>query len=523
MYMVELQYNTIYYLLEIVTSIIRELPGGSKKASADPIQVEILFGVYTYLVRLRDILEKHKVLPGTAVLFRLIRKMLRSMRIPFSGEPLAGLQVLGILETRTLDFDNVIVLSANEGTLPKPSEKPSFIPYNLRAGFGLPTPEHHDAIYAYYFYRLIQRARKVALVYDASSGGLQTGERSRFLHQLFYEMKPGIEELQVGSSISQIPVKSVIIHKTGEVIKTLSGYLGDSGRSFSPSAINEFLNCPVKFYFHYIAGLPQPKEVAEDVDARLFGNLIHNSLRRIYEQFGKELVTGEKIRTVRNDEELIYNAIDRAFCEELFGDKDGTGNRKPAGYNLLVRQVLFTYIKQFLNTEINSAPFIVRSLEERHYVSIPIVAIGRESKVTVGGVIDRIDQKDNSLRILDYKTGGVKDRFNSVESLFSGGEKERNDAVFQVLLYSYVYDKLHPGENIVPGLFFLRQCHQDNFSASIEMGNRKKLEDYSMVGNEFEIRLKVALEELFNLEVPFVQTSNLKTCRYCPYAGICRR
>jgi CRISPR/Cas system-associated exonuclease Cas4 (RecB family) len=518
-----LKTDTINYLVQIVTQLIREIPVDKKKATADPVQVEMLFGVYTFLIRLHDILNEQNIKTNSDTVFRLIRKILRSLRIPFSGEPLAGLQILGILETRTLDFDNVIILSANEGVLPGPSDKPSFIPYNLRAGFGLPLPGHHDAIYAFYFYRLIQRARNVALIYNASSGGLQTGERSRFLHQLYYDMKLNITEIQVGSSISQIPVKPVIIKKTEEVSIALKDYLKENGRTLSPSAINEFLNCPVKFYFHYLAGLKQPEEVGEDVDARLFGNLIHNSLRRIYKIFGNEMVTPEKIRKIRDDQNLLDDIVDQAFCEEIFDDKDGTGGRKPEGYNLIVHQVILTYLGQFLKAEISATPFRLISLEEKYYTKISLNVEGEYVQVSTGGIIDRIDEKNGFKRILDYKTGVVKNKFSSVASLFGEDEKERNDAVFQVLLYSYVYQRLNPGVSIAPGLFFLRQSHLDNFSEAIIMGQKNKLDDFSVVADEFEVRLQKALERLFDKKIPFVQTDNLKICGYCAYAGICRR
>ena len=208
--------DTCSYLVDVFTGIIRLQASGEEKAGmADPLQVELLFQVYTFLIRLQDVLKGRDIFPGTELIFRLIRNMMRKMHVPFSGEPLAGMQILGLLETRTLDFDNVILLSANEGVLPKPADKPSFIPYSLRAGFGLPTPEHHDAIYAYYFYRLIQRATNIALVYDSSSGGMRTGERSRFLHQLYYEMQLPVTEISIESSISTIPVKSISIEKSG--------------------------------------------------------------------------------------------------------------------------------------------------------------------------------------------------------------------------------------------------------------------------------------------------------------------
>jgi hypothetical protein len=513
------------FLLDIFTGIIRQLPSDEDRSGySDPVQVEILFQVYTFLTRLQDILALRNFIPGADILFRLIRKMIRSMHIPFNGEPLAGLQVLGILETRTIDFENIILLSANEGILPKSADAPSFIPYNLRVGFGMPTPEHHDAIYAYYFYRLIQRAQNIALVYDNSSGGLRTGERSRFLHQIYYEMHLPVKEMVIESSIAQIPVKPIIIEKTGDVEKALRNYSGDEGKLLSPSGINEFLNCPLKFYFHHIAGLPQPEEVAEEIDARIFGNLLHSALKLVYSNFGQTLITKEKLEVALKDENVINTALDKAFNEVLFGEKLGAGNRKPGGFNLIVRQVIFTYVRQFIKAELESCPFTIVSLEERYEITIPLIVHGIQSALKVGGIIDRIDSQDGKIRILDYKTGSVKNTFNTVDSLFNASDKQRNDAAFQVLLYADVYEHLYPGNIVFPGLFFLRNSHAEDFSCSLRFGpKREMLSSFATVKQEFEDLLKANLIRLFDLKEPFTQTANLQVCHYCAYAAICRR
>jgi CRISPR/Cas system-associated exonuclease Cas4 (RecB family) len=509
--------NACIYLLEVISSVLRDLPGeknGSKHA--DPVQIELLFQVYTFLTRLQDILNQQTVVPGRDVLFRLIRKMLRNMHIPFSGEPLAGLQLLGILETRTLDFTNVILISANEGVLPKPSDKPSFIPYNLRAGFGLPTPEHQDAIYAYYFYRLIQRAQNVALVYDSSSGGMKTGERSRYLHQLQYEMRLPFEELQFSSFVGQIPVKAVAYPKDEKSFSLLSGYCNENGKCLSPSAINEYFNCAVKFYFHYIASLPQPEEVTAEIDSRMFGTILHESLNILYKDFGVSVITSDHITALLKNEELINNAVDASFSKVM------TANASIEGYNLIVRHVIYKYIRQFLESELRSTPFSIIALESRFQTVIPLKVNGTEQNLNIGGIIDRVDLKGGMVRILDYKTGKVKNRFGLMESLFDGNKYDRNDAAFQVLLYCLVYDRSHPGARITPGLVFFRQSHEDSFSTSIKYG-KEILQDFDVVKHDFELMLKSGLEKLFDRKVPFIQTENLKTCSYCAYNNICRR
>ncbi|MBN1791242.1 MAG: PD-(D/E)XK nuclease family protein [Bacteroidales bacterium] len=513
------------YLTEVIASVMRQMASQDKdQGSADPVQLEILFQVYTFLTRLDDLLTSHDIHPGMDTLFRLIRKMMRTMHLPFSGEPLAGLQVLGLLETRTLDFDNVILLSANEGILPRISNASSFIPYNIRAGFSMPTPEHYDAISAYHFYRLIQRAKNIALVYDSSSGGLHTGERSRFLHQIAYEMTLKVTEIFPQATIARIPVKPIVMHKTGAVAAALQGYLGKDGKLLSPSAINEFLNCPLKFCFHHLLDLPQPTEVAEEVDARLLGNLLHKAMKILYSGFGTKPVTRELLEASLKEERSIDMALDKAFQEELFGISEGTGLRKVEGYNLIIRQVIRTYIHQLVRAEMESEPFSIIGLEERYKTAFHLSVDGSPVELQIGGIIDRIDLRQGSTFIIDYKTGTVKNSFTTIESLFNSEDRLRNDAVFQVLLYAHMYDELYPGNNIVPGLYFIRASHSGDFSCLIKHTARKEtLNSYASVKQEFEPLLRQNLIRMFSSGEPFTQTQNLKVCGYCAYAAICRR
>lgn len=512
-------------LMEVITGIIRQMPLSSEeKNTNDPVQTEVLFQVYTFLTRLDEILSTKDFKPGNEVLFRLIRKMLRTMHIPFTGEPLAGLQVLGILETRTIDFSNIILLSANEKILPRPADIPSFIPYNLRKGFGMPTPELQDAIYAYYFYRMIQRAKNIALIYDSSAGDMRTGERSRFLHQLVYESRLPVKEMNVASFVDRIPVKPILIEKDNDIRQALEVYLRADGKSLSPSSINEFLNCPLRFCFHHIMGLPEPEEIAEDIDARDFGSILHACLEHIYSGFPQKVITKDMLEGVLKHEEILFSALDKAFDKVVFGVESGESGRKPEGFNFIVKQVIYSYVKQFLAAESRTCPFTLISLEQKYYAEIPVTVNGISHSLRVGGIIDRIDQCMGKIRILDYKTGKVMNSFKSVESLFDSGEKIRNDAAFQVLLYACVYGKLNPGADMEPGLFFIRQAHAPDFSHAISLGSKKeKLTSYSMVGPEFENLLQMSLSGLFDFSEPFKQTENLRNCMYCPYAPVCRR
>lgn len=516
--------NAVDYLLHIVEYLLRRLAGKDNDTETDPVQLEILYQVYTFLTRLKDILAHYTFVPEQETLFRLIRRMLRTLHIPFSGEPLSGLQLLGILETRTLDFDHVIILSMNEGVLPRTTAIPSFIPHNLRFGFGMPTPEHHDAMYAYYFYRLIQRASNVVLVYDSSTGGLRTGERSRFLHQLYYELPVPVTEINPVFSIDPLPVLPIVVEKTDDVARFLEKYSGDDAKLLSPSAINEFLNCPLRFYFHHIAGLPQPEDVTEEIDARMFGNLLHKAMQIIYGGFGTSLITQVQLEQLLKNDVSINNALDKAFSEVLFGDEDSRSSRKIEGFNLIVRQIIKSYIRNLIRTDGNAGSFNIVNLEMRYTTIIPLSVEGRALSVQVGGTIDRVERIDGRIRIIDYKTGTVKKNFSTLESLFDGEEKARNDAVFQVLMYSMVYHLLNPESTVVPGLCFVRGSNAENFSYNIHYGEKKKaLESYQEIKADFEKLLLHHLSRLFNTREPFTQTSNLQICGTCPYAVICRK
>jgi hypothetical protein len=514
--------NACQYLANVFEFLIRSLASPENETTTDPVQMEILFQVYTYFTRLTDILASYTFEPGFETLFRLIRRMLKTLHIPFNGEPLAGLQLLGILETRTLDFDNVIILSMNEGILPRSSAIPSFIPQNLRLGFGLPTPDHQDSIYAYYFYRLIQRASNVVLVYDSSTGGLRTGERSRFMHQLFYELPDSVKEISPSYPVTLLRSAPIIVEKKGEVAEALLLYTDKGTKILSPSALNEFLNCSLRFYFHHIAGLPQPEEISEDIDARVFGNLLHKAMQILYSGFGSSLVTKEQLEDILKRGELINDALDRSFREVLFGSRSESTSRKIEGFNLIVRQIIRSYMHNLLSADAGGEAFSIADLEKRVEMIIPVNVAENILTVRIGGTIDRVDLFKGHFRILDYKTGMVKNSFSTIASLFADNEKMRNDAAFQVLLYAMIYQELNPDGIIIPALCFVRGSYSENFSYNIQYG-KKKLEDYREVKKEFEQLIHENLERLFNLNEPFRQTENIRICQNCPYTMICRK
>lgn len=505
------------YLLGVTEDLVRQ----SVEQKGDRVQQEILYQLFLFLTRLNDLIREQDFSPDRDTLFRFVKRMLKTLHIPFSGEPLSGLQLLGILETRTLDFDNVIILSMNEGVMPRTTGMNSFIPHGLRFGFGLPVSGHQDSIYAYYFYRLIQRASKVVLVYDSSTGGLRTGERSRFLHQLDYELPVPIINLKPSFGIERLTIPAIRVEKNGQVATALTRYTGENKTPLSPSAINEYLNCSLRFYFHHLAGLPQPEEVAEEIDARLFGILLHKAMQILYGKFGTATVSADELKSLLGPGAWAEQSVDMAFNEVLSGGTPGH-DPKMEGFGLIVRQVITAYVKNLVKADMAAAPLTLLGVEKQ--VKVPVTVDTPEGPCTleIGGIIDRIDMVGGKSRIVDYKTGSVKDGFRNVAALFDNGDQARNDAVFQVFVYAMVFGKVTGEASIMPSLCFVRGSHADDFAYSIRFGEKKQsLQDYMEVKEEFETLLMDTLTTLFDSRIPFVQTTRSLTCQNCPYAMIC--
>ena len=515
--------DTVSYLMTVLEFSIRNLLANSEK-EINQLQLECLYQAYTSVSRLYDILCTSDLSFSSQLLFRLIRKIFKGMAVPFTGEPLAGLQILGILETRLLDFENVIILSMNEGIMPRSLPFSSFIPNNLRFGFGMPVPEHHDAVYAYYFYRLIQRATNVFLVYNESADGLLTGERSRFVHQLVYEKSFGVKEMRLETSLSETVAKPIIIKKTGQVLAKLDTYFGGiSGPWLSPSAVNEYISCPLRFYFHRIVSLNKTKEVAEDVDSLIFGNLLHVSMHELYKPFiGKE-VNQEILTSLTKQDKKLEDIVIKAFQKELYKSGSQQG-RELTGMHLIIKEIIRKYIVQILKTDCKNSPFHIISLEEEYRTTIPVRQKGKERRIQIGGVVDRIDQRNGVTRIIDYKTGIEKLSFNGMESLYTSMPSKRNDAAFQVFLYAYLFQSKFPDTRIVPCLVYLRDSYKPDFSWLLkDQSDHSEVLEFTRYNEPFGEILKASLEKLVDPSEPFVQTTDEEFCSLCEYRGICHR
>lgn len=491
---------------------------------------ESLFKAYTTINRFRTLIEEDELTVQPETFRRLLVKVLSATNIPFHGEPAIGMQVMGVLETRNLDFRHLVLLSVNEGQLPKSGGDSSFIPYNLRKAFGMTTIEHKIAVYAYYFYRLLQRAEKITLIYNTSSDGLNRGEWSRFMLQFLIEWPHPITRQFLEAGQSPQGTSPITVEKTPDVMRRMQSLFdvrANPKAKFSPSALNYYLDCPLKFYYRYVAGLSAPDEVSAEIDPATFGSIFHYAAEHIYKDLtthGK-VIHKEALETLLRNEVKLQDYVDAAFKELFFHVPQ---NEKPEynGVQLINSAVIARYLKQLLQNDLRYAPFTFVASEIEVDEPIDIQTPKGVIKSRIGGIIDRMDSKDGTLRIVDYKTGGDADTPPHVESLFIP-DKKRSNYVFQTFLYAAIMCRKQPTMKIAPALLYIHRAATETYSPVIQMGEPRKpkeaVEDFSKYEKEYRERLQGLLEEIFNPEKSFTQTEIIEKCTYCDFKALCKR
>lgn len=529
--------NGIAALCRYLTDILREVAviyrQEHEEESEDifnQLYRESLFKSYTLINRLVNLIETGE-LSGlrTDTLKRLLGRLLTSANIPFHGEPAIGMQVMGVLETRNLDFRNLIMLSLNEGQLPKAGGESSFIPYNLRKAFGMTTIEHKNAVYAYYFYRLIQRAENITLLYNTSSDGLNRGEMSRFMLQFLVESTHDIsrEYLEAGQSPQQS--RDICVTKTSEILERMYR-MYDIRRHpdtfFSPSALNTYLDCRLMFYYRYVAKLKAPDEVSAEIDSALFGTIFHYSAELVYRDLtanGKEIRKEDLEALLKNDIKL-QTYVDNAFKKKFF-HVDLTEQPEYNGTQLIHSKVIASYLRQLLRNDLQYAPFFMEGMEKDVYDVLDIAIPSGKLSIKIGGTIDRLDIKDDTLRIVDYKTGGTPKTPESIEQLFTPADNRPN-YIFQTFLYAAILCRKQ-ALKVAPSLLYIHRAASDSYSPVIEMGAPRQpkvpVNNFTFYEDEFRERLQELLQEIYNPELPFDQTENTKRCEYCDYRSLCKR
>jgi hypothetical protein len=492
-------------------------------------KIETVF--YEEEVSKTDAGDPKKIWKGTKqslkAFVRLLRQLVRSEKIPFSGEPLKGLQVMGVLETRNIDFKNVFVLSLNEGAFPAASNKSSYIPFNIRKAYNLPTQDHQDSIYAYLFYRLLQRAENVYLFYNSETDVLGQGEMSRYLQQLIYESGISIEKKILDNPIQPLGISAIAVDKSNRVMDDLFK-LNEGNVYFqgiSPSALNTYLECRLKFYFRHVAKIREADEVEEELDARVLGNFLHDVMEKFYKRMNeKKGSKAVELKDYNDHTAVIEELIDKVFIKAYRLDPEKKVEYE--GQRLVVKEIVKRFADRIIEMDKAYTPFNIELLEQSG-ITYTIKLPNAPYKAVLGGKIDRVDKKDEVLRIIDYKTGKDKLDFDTIESLFSR-EDTRNKAAFQTLLYALLYKRTFGsngksnGERIVPGLINRLNLFDEEFTFGLK-SNKEYVTDVEPLLPEFEARLTDLFIELFNPDVPFDQTSELENCKICPYSKLCYR
>ncbi len=507
------------YLIETLKNAIVAQQNNSTENKAS-LELEYLFA-FTKISKLIQglMLDYPGSISDLQTFQSLFTQTVKTSTLPFYGEPLMGLQVMGMLETRTLDFENVILLSCNEDILPSGKSVNSFIPFELKRHFGLPTYSDKDAIFAYHFYRLIQRAKNIYLLYNTESDALGSGEKSRFLTQLIYELPKINPNVIIKEQLLNIPVDSesnlneIKIEKTELIFEKLKA---KAEKGFSPSALNTYRNCSLQFYFQAIAGLREVDEVEEVIGADTLGSAIHEVLELFYTPFVGKKITVADIKEMKKD-------VERATISMF--EKEYSKNEINFGQNYLTLKVAIKFISNFLDSEIknitvsekNGHPIIIKSLEENLETTI---CVGDE-KIKIHGKADRIDSVGSVTRIVDYKTGLATNselKFDNWDEIRTNPNLAKS---FQLLTYAWMYQKMNPviTENILSGIITFRELSADLKTVK---ANGSELLNTNILA-DFEMQLQILLAEVFNPEKPFMQTLETDSCEYCNFKGICNR
>ena len=511
-------------LLEYLIAIIKHL---AKELQEDPTQKSYLFQAFKQLNRVAEIFSATGS-KGLKVefLLNLFRKLFRDLKLPFEGEPLQGLQVMGVLESRNLDFRRVIICDVNEGSFPPGGGIQSMIPMNLRKAFRLPVQEQNDAIYAYTFYRLLHRAEEVHLIYTTAGEQGKSSEMSRFIQQMRVEL-PISKPESVLVPVNLTPNQSIVLAKTPDMLAILSRYFKPMGeeeaeKKFSASALNMYLDCRLRFYLRYVAQLKEKEEVVTTIDPMTFGTLLHRGIELLY-----EIPEGKDFRDLDSHEierllPQVPQAVERAF-RELYKKEDGE-ELLLTGQLQIAKEVLAKYNEAVLAYDQRNGDFRIIGLEKEHLAHLRIETEEGPKEVALGGVIDRMDIKDGVVRLLDYKTGKDTKKVSTIASLFDRDDKKRNKAAMQTFLYAFFYQYQNPESQlpIKPGIINIKEIYSQDFSPYLQLNNAE-VYDYREFAEEFEQGLRGLLEEIVNPLVPFDQTEDKKKCTYCAYKELCGR
>lgn len=498
----------------------------------DDFANEGLFRMYTILNRLKSLDE---VTQYTALYARLLIQIVQGTTIPFHGEPIEGIQIMGVLETRNLDFDHLLILSCNEGCIPAQVSDSSFIPHSVRRAYNLTTVDNKVGIYSYYFHRLIQRAGDVTMLYNSSTDGGRTGEMSRFILQLIAESGKHINRQTLLSGQATKPVAPKEIVKTPEMVKTL---LGKS--LFSPSAMGKYLRCPISFYYQYVLGITENEETdEEEMDSRMFGNIFHKSAELLYGERLGHPVTRSFIEGLLKEKGhvTLQRIVDKAFREELFKIKDD--NRKTprlGGLQVVNREMVLRFFIELLRYDLKNTPFTVLAVEETVEGTIDVdTSLGRRT-LTIGGKIDRLDcvtdfDGAQRVRVIDYKTGRTPNgpiAMTTIDDIFDPVQVENHSGYFlQALLYSGLIERQGETRPVAPCVLYVQNSSRDGYSPNLMIEKvpykhpGRPILDASEFLDQFHDSLRSLLGEILSTDHPFRLPAKEDRCRNCAFEKLC--
>ena len=525
-------------LLQHIATLVKQV-GIATKQEGDALTQESVFRMFTILNRLAALADSGDLLVDNTTLRRLVSQLVGAASIPFHGEPVIGVQIMGVLETRNIDFDNVLLLSCNEGNMPKGVNDSSFIPYSIRKAHGLTTIDNKVAIYSYYFHRLLQRAGDITIAYNNSTDNGHTGEMSRFMLQLLVESGQKIDHYSLTAKNQPTPLMPKAIEKD----KTALSKLEEMSR-LSPSAINTYIRCKLAFYYQYIAHIKEPDSDPETIDNRMFGNIFHRAAYLIYKDITDHSPVIEKahIQAYLSNRKLLASVVDRAFEEE----ECKTNN----GLQIINREVIIEYITKLLKIDQQLCPFSILAMEEEAKVytqlSFTIPSGGalkegalvssaptKQYNLTIGGIIDRLDAVTDKqtgkrrIRVVDYKTGNKpSSAIKSIEEVFDPKNiaSKHSNYFLQAILYSLIVSRSKEwnaaNDAVSPALLFIKQAATNDYDPTLCI-DKHPISDVTVYEEEFLTKLKETVADMYSPDAAFTPTDDRKKCELCPYRMLC--